>query len=359
MSHRLRTWSSARPLVDVDDMTEEMDSKKDKQKVGLPYSYKYLTYALSTQPWALVEDSNLSNWIWKKLTWLFLQRVLSNFSLEYICTRSSNSDQAPSLDADGFRRISNPFNWPPISDQHIAEPLYLAIPEYLHSIETLQFLGFQRAVAEYIFANFTSPERKDGTSPLSLVELAKEYITAAKVTAEQNARREGQPMETDTIKCINLLQVYMGIDFEGAALDLIDEPKGPLTLSTVTEWVISTTERRYKFLCNLDSVIKNVERVNRGLEEDENREEERAVGQPPSVNATEEAKRKARNRKKAQAKKAAKQKKKALGDGGEGAKQAGGDHEGGSQDLFVQDQLANEAEEEDGDAKASRNANEG
>ena len=279
--------------------------------------------------------------------------MLSNFSLEYIRTRSSNSNQAPPLDADGFRRISNPYNWPPIYDQPIAEPLYLAIPEYLHSIETLQFLGFQRAVAEYIFADFTSPERKDTTSPLSLVDLAKEYITAAEVAAEQNARREGQ---TDTIKCINLVQVYMGIDFEGAAFDMIDEPKRPLTLSTVTEWVISTTERRYEFLCNLDSVIRNVEMVNRGLEEDEKREEERAVEQLPSVDAAEEAKRTARNRKKAQAKKAAKQKKKAVGDGGAGAKQAEGDHEGGLQDLLDQEQVANETEEEDRGTQASTDA---
>lgn len=128
-------------------------------------------------------------------------------------------------------------------------------------------------------------------------------------------------METDAVKLIDLVQVYMGIDFEGAAMDLIDEPERPLTLNTVTEWVISTTERRYEFLCNLDSVIRNVETVNRGLEEGEN---EGAVAQLSSVDgAAEEAKRKARNRKKAQAKKAAKQKKKkALGDG-ESGKDAG------------------------------------
>lgn len=86
-------------------------------------------------------------------------------------------------------------------------------------------------------------------------------------------------MKTDAIKCITLVQVFIGIDFEGAALDLIDEPERPLTLSTVIEWVISTTERRYEFLCNLDSVIRNVEIANRGLEGDEKREEEGAVGQ--------------------------------------------------------------------------------
>lgn len=188
------------------------------------------------------------------------------------------------------------------------------------------------------------------------MDLAKEHIIAAEVAAELNARRDGQPMQTDTIKCIKLVQNYMGIDFEGVALDLIDEPSRTLTLSTVTDWVISTTERRYEFLCNLDSVIRNVEMANRGLEEDEKTEEEGAVRQLPSVDAAEEDKRKARNRKKAQAKKAAKQRKKALGDRVEGAEQAEGDHQGEIQGLLGQDQLANETEDEDGGAQASTDA---
>lgn len=137
-------------------------------------------------------------------------------------------------------------------------------------------------------------------------------------------------METDAIKCIDLVEVYMGIDFAGAAMDLIDEPERLLTLSTVTEWVISTTERRYEFLCNLDSVIRNVELANRGLEEGE---DEGAVAQLSSVDVAEDAKGKARNRKKAQAKKAAKQKKKekeALGDGESGTTPAERDPKGGS-----------------------------
>lgn len=139
------------------------------------------------------------------------------------------------------------------------------------------------------------------------------------------------------------MQVYMGIDFEGPALDLIDEPDMPLFLSTVIEWLISTTERRNKFLCNLDSVIRNVELANRCLEEDEKVEEE-------------EAKQKARNGRKGQAKKAAKQKKKALENGGVGGRQVEGDHDGRSQHLIGQDQLANEAENEELEAQASKDA---
>ena len=220
--------------------------------------------------------------------------MLSKFSLDYIRTRSSNPDQSTSTRFGRLRLISNPFNWPPISDQPIAKPLYLAIREYLRSIETLQFLGFQRAVAENLFADFTSPERQGPNSLLSLVDLAKEYITAGEVAADQNAQREELTMETDIIKGINLMQVYMGIDFEGPGLDLIDEPDMPLVLSTVTEWVISPTESRKKLLCNLNSVIRNVELANRFLDEDEKVEEEKA-------------KQKVRNRKKGQAKRAANQ----------------------------------------------------
>lgn len=146
-------------------------------------------------------------------------------------------------------------------------------------------------------------------------------------------------METDAMKCINLVRDYMGIDLKGAALDLIDEPERPLTLSTVAEWVISTTERRYEFLCNLDSVIRYVEMVNWSLEEEEKMEEDEVVGQLSSMDAAEDAKRKARNRKKAKAKKASKQKKKSLGE-----RQAEGDNEGESQDIFGPNQLAKPTE---------------
>lgn len=266
--------------------------------------------------------------------------MLSNFSLEYIRTRSLSSGQEPPVTADGFTRISNPHNWPPLSGRPIAKPLYLSIPEYLQSIETLQFLGFQRVIAERIFADFNSPDRTDDTSPSSLVDLALAYITAAEITAEQNSQRETPPRKTDaSSELTNLVQDHMGIDFDGApVMDLIDEPAQPVTRSTVTEWIMNTTENRYQFLCNLDDVIRNVEVLARGEKEEE------------------EAKRKAKNRKKALAKKASKQRKKALGE-----KQAeGDDHEGESKDLLGdgQSQLATWTEKEEGGAQASADAKE-
>ena len=70
------------------------------------------------------------------------------------------------------------------------------------------------------------------------------------------------------------------------------------------------------------------------------------MGQLASANAAEEAKRKARNRKKALAKKSAKQKRRALGARETDDMQVEKDNERGSQYLLGQDQLADGTEEE-------------
>lgn len=282
---------------------------------------------------------------------MLLQRVLSQLSLQRIGARFSNSGQVPPLDLDGFRRIPNPFNLPPISNQAIAEPLHIAIPEYLHSIETLQFLGFQRAKAEEIFAHFTSLQNRSENSTPDLVRLAGIYITAADLAAKKNAQTEGQPIEDDVTRCISLVRDYMGIEFDGVRLDLIDEPDKPIFLSTVKEWVLKTAARRYHFLCRVDSIFKKFEIALRRMEEfEENRKKQKdATEQLDPAAAAEEAKRKARNRKKSQAKKAAKQRRKALGTGEADDRQAEGDGDGVSQHLRDQDQLAGGAEEEEGE----------
>lgn len=132
-------------------------------------------------------------------------------------------------------------------------------------------------------------------------------IIAAEIAAERNSRIEAQPRRTDASQLTNFVRNHMRIDFEGApVMDLINGPARPPYRSTVAEWIINTTERRYEFLCNLDDVIRSLEMLARGENKDE------------------EAKRKAKNRKKALAKKASKQRKEALGEN-----QAEGDNEGG------------------------------
>lgn len=216
----------------------------------------------------------------------------------------------------------------------------------------MQFLGFKRAKAEEIYADFTSPEFQSEDSILDFVRLAELYINTGDVTAEKNARAEGQPIEDNITKCIGLVQDYMGIDFEGVRLDLIDEPIRPLVLSTVRDWVIDTTVRRYHFLCRLDTIFRKLEMALRRQEEigeEEERQKEAMQLLNPAI-AVEEAKRKTRNLKKALAKKAAKQRRKALGTSEADDRQAERDDEGGSQYLLGQDHLADGPEDEEEEA---------
>lgn len=141
----------------------------------------------------------------------------------------------------------------------------------------------------------------------------------------------------DITKFRTLAHDFMGIDLQGGRLDDIDEPERPLHPSTVRHWFMDTLGRRYNFLCKLDSKIREMEKFYQRLDD-------------------EEAKRKARNRKKAEAKKAVKQRRKALKAGGADEGRADGDDDGRLQYLPGQVQLADDVEEKEGEAQASKDA---
>lgn len=119
----------------------------------------------------------------------------------------------------------------------------------------------------------------------------------------------------DITKFRTLTHDFMGIDLQGGRLDDIDEPERPLHPSTVRYWFMDTLGRRYNFLCKLDSRIREMEKFYQRLDD-------------------EEAKRKGRNRKKAEAKKAVKQRRKALKAGGADEGRADGDDDGRLQYLL-------------------------
>ena len=50
----------------------------------------------------------------------------------------------------------------------------------------------------------------------------------------------------------------MGLELDRDRQEIIDQPERPLFLSTVKNWVIEALERRYEFLCQLDSAIKKM-----------------------------------------------------------------------------------------------------
>lgn len=144
------------------------------------------------------------------------------------------------------------------------------------------------------------------------------YLDAAEAAAESFFKKEGQTM-TEKNRVVTLTQEFMGLNLGGDRFEIIDQPNRPIFWSTIKDWVIEALERRYKFLCRLDFAVAGMEMTYRRLEQDEDNE----------------ARRKARNRKKTEAKKALKQKRKALKAEGADEGRAEGDD---------QAQFANEAE---------------
>ncbi len=59
----------------------------------------------------------------------------------------------------------------------------------------------------------------------------------------------------DINQAVILTQVFMGLNLDGDRLEGIDPPERPIFWSTRKDWVIEVLDRRYAFLCNLDSAI--------------------------------------------------------------------------------------------------------
>ena len=166
--------------------------------------------------------------------------MLSERSLEFIRTRVSKSNEAPQLNAEGFRRIPNPLNWQIVPPRKEPNPqtkpdvssLHLEIPDNLHSVQTLRFLGFQLANARKIFENFTSYEHENADHRLGFAEFAKVFVEAAETVADIFALTEGQPMGNIN-QVVILTQVFMGLDLDGDRLEGIDPPERPIFWSTI------------------------------------------------------------------------------------------------------------------------------
>lgn len=60
------------------------------------------------------------------------------------------------VDSDGFRTIRNPFNYQKCDEEANATPLYIKIPEFVESEQTLQFMGFDHVTARLIWRKYRS-----------------------------------------------------------------------------------------------------------------------------------------------------------------------------------------------------------
>lgn len=99
---------------------------------------------------------------------------------------------------------------------------------------------------------------------LGFAELAKIYLDAAETVAGTK-KQDGN----DISNVITLTQVFMGLDLNGDRLEVIDPSERPIYWSTIKDWVFNVLDRRYDFLCNLDSTILAMEKTYRQLDQDE------------------------------------------------------------------------------------------
>lgn len=102
------------------------------------------------------------------------------------------------------------------------------------------------------------PKNEELDRRLGLIKLAKVYIDIAETVAKSLYDTEEQRID-DVSKVIFLTQICMRFYLNGDRLEIIDQPERLLFLGMVKDWVIEVLERRWEFLCKLDSAIMGVD----------------------------------------------------------------------------------------------------
>lgn len=138
------------PIHKGDNTEEVIRAHEDVQRVGLQFFYT---------PTIVINTAMKPQLYFKNTDVMIRQKLLSERPLDLIRSRVSKSSRAPQLNAEGFRRIPNPLNWKIVPKTEVEPqskpdftPVYLEIQDELHSVQTLQFLGFQLANAQKKFA---------------------------------------------------------------------------------------------------------------------------------------------------------------------------------------------------------------
>lgn len=171
--------------------------------------------------------------------------------LVHLLGPDATGDVAPA----GWLTIANPFNYPwefLATRRESTTPLKLCIPHFLNSEETLEFMGFERSKAKFIFSSFR------GWSALStgrfpdLLWCAMQYVA----TTEEEANKEG---------CFDQRKIKERMGFHwGTTLFYIDTgvptPTGAFFYELegrVINHIILRICRRYEFLVALENGINN------------------------------------------------------------------------------------------------------
>lgn len=174
------------------------------------------------------------------------------------------------VDNDGFRMIRNPFNFQGRDGEANATPLYLKIPEFIESEQTLEFMGFDHVTARLIWRKYRSTSEH---RPLDedLIWCAIQYLAYVEAQAtgregitDQDAIRgrmgfhhdnddsttflhidtNGPPLSpnNNTYSTTNLHNTYAG------------EPRAILGITTIIS-------RRYDFIYRLEETIGSRRRI--------------------------------------------------------------------------------------------------
>lgn len=164
--------------------------------------------------------------------------MLSNLALECIRPRFSDSNEAPQLHAKGFRvqidlepaelanRLQQRNQITNRTKCNVALPRDPRRPSPLWNL--CSFLGFQRANAKDIFADFASPENKKTWSQGPRVTSTRQRLWPRVFLGQMSS-----PWTTCSKLIIILTQVFVGFDLDGNRREIIDQPEKPLVLSTV------------------------------------------------------------------------------------------------------------------------------
>lgn len=159
------------------------------------------------------------------------------------------------VDYDGFQTIRNPFNLQAEDGEANVTPLYLKIPKFIESEQTLEFMGFGRVTARLIWRKYrsTSDQR-----PLAedLLWCAMQYL------AYIEAQATGREGITDQ----EVIKERMGFHYGSATLFHIDTNCPPTTYLTyagprVLFWIMTIISRRYDFLYHLEQTIGSRRRI--------------------------------------------------------------------------------------------------
>lgn len=142
---------------------------------------------------------------------------------------------------NGFRKVSNSSY---MSASSLDSQATVLIPEYLDSLETVQFLEFQKPTAELLYARFQATDPDDERGP-DLIRIITEHVNGT----------NGDAIAEDSDQVWIEVLTRMGMTANFRARVMTNEFRDMRDMGSAKEWVLYMIEMRWSFLNDLDSVV--------------------------------------------------------------------------------------------------------